>query len=103
MGRNGPEVSFYAVAEEGKIGVVTSLLEQGINLNSRDASIDTIRYCRAAAKGIVDVVRFLIERGAEWIHIICEGGRMKSSRMFTSTPSSRGLVICFWETRAMRA
>jgi hypothetical protein len=43
---------------------LTSLLERGLDTNARDASNETL-LDRAAAKGNFDVVRLLIERGAE--------------------------------------
>jgi ankyrin repeat protein len=56
--------SLHAAAEEGNIDTVKSLLEQGMDINARNASGET-PLNRAAAKGNVDVVRLLIERGAE--------------------------------------
>jgi len=58
------KVSLHAAVEEGSIDTVKSLLEQGVDINARDASNKTPLH-RAAAKGNFDVVRLLIEQGAE--------------------------------------
>src|SRR5260370_23561256 len=58
------EVSLHAVAEEVHIDVLKSLLERGVDVNSRNVSGQT-PLDRAAEKGKVDVVRLLIERGGE--------------------------------------
>jgi hypothetical protein len=63
-GKDEGNASLHAAAEEGNIDIVKSLLERGVDINSRNADIQTPLH-RAAAKGNVDVVRLLIERGAE--------------------------------------
>ena len=63
-GRDEANDSLHAAAEEGKIDRVKSLLEQGADINARNASNETPLE-KAAAEGNVDVVRLLIELGAE--------------------------------------
>jgi ankyrin repeat protein len=63
-GENEGKASLHAAAEEGNIDIVRSLLEQGMDINGRNAKHQT-PLDRAAHKGNVDVVRLLIERGAE--------------------------------------
>ena len=63
-GKDKQKASLHSAAEEGNIDVVRSLLEQGIEINGRNASNQT-PLDRAASKGNLDVVRFLVKRGAE--------------------------------------
>jgi ankyrin repeat protein len=51
----------HNATEEGNIDTVKPLLEQGMDINARNASDETLLGI-AAIKGNVDVVRLLIER-----------------------------------------
>ena len=57
-------ISLHTDAEEGNFITVKSLLERGMDINSRNASNET-PLDRAAVNGRVDVVRLLIEQGAD--------------------------------------
>ena len=60
----GEQTSLHIAAEEGKIGVMQSLLERGTDVNARDANHNT-PLGLAAMTGNVEMARLLIERGAK--------------------------------------
>jgi ankyrin repeat protein len=89
-GKDKAKVSLHDAAEEGNIDTVESLLGRRMDIKARNASNQTL-LDRAAAKGNVDVVRLLIERGrAEvdsrdmwgWtpLHEACRFGNAEVSR-----------------------
>lgn len=52
------------IAGENRVSVAEYLLGAGVDINSRDSSQDT-PVLRAAAEGHTDMVRYLVERGAD--------------------------------------
>jgi ankyrin repeat protein len=61
-GKDEAKVSLHDAAEEGNIDAVESLLGRGMDIKAGNASNQTL-LDKATAKGEVDVVRMLIERG----------------------------------------
>jgi len=59
------ENSFHAAAGAGDMMAITAFLDAGININARDASEGRTPLISAAARGDLEVVNLLIQRGAD--------------------------------------
>jgi ankyrin repeat protein len=88
-GKDEGKASLHAAAEEGNIDVVKSLLERGIDINSRNANNQT-PLDRAAARGTSMLYACSSSGARRWIHVISGGGHRCTMHHDTDTSKSRG-------------
>ena len=81
----------HFAAHKGYIPLVKKLLDDGVNVNSKDKSNETPLYL-ASKSGNVETVRYLIESGAN-VNFVCTKERITALHMASYVGHTKGTLL----------
>lgn len=81
--------AFRKAADEGHLGIVRLLYDEGADINASDVLGESGALCRASGQGYVEIVEFLLSKGAKSVPLAlreaCEAGYVEIVEMLLGT------------------